>query len=252
MIIKKLWIISLSILLNLSINNAQAAADLNSAASSSVSAVNSNSTAAVTQSDIASINNQKQGVAVNTTDSAVSNPNENLLVMELASGKVIIELNPAKAPQHVQRIKELAREGFYDGVTFHRVIDGFMAQTGDPSGTGMGKSQKPDLKAEFNDIKHVRGVVSMARSSNPDSANSQFFIMFAEAPSLDSQYSAFGKVISGMEFVDKIKKGDHYSGKVEAPADKIISLKVAADIPGFTLPGVTVPNSQTASLTRSS
>jgi peptidylprolyl isomerase len=161
-----------------------------------------------------------------------SNPTidpENTLAMQLKDGVVEIELYPKVAPLHVARIKELTREGFYDGVVFHRVIEGFMAQTGDPTGTGTGGSSKPDLKAEFNDTKHVRGILSMARASNPNSANSQFFIMFADAPHLDKQYTAFGKVIKGMEFVDKIKLGDaRNNGTVNNP-DKIISMKVLAD-----------------------
>lgn len=178
---------------------------------------------------------------------AANNPNENIIVLQLADGNVIIQLYPEKAPEHVKRIKELAREGFYDGVVFHRVIDGFMAQTGDPSGTGMGKSKKPDLKAEFNDMQHQRGIVSMARATDPNSANSQFFIMLADAPSLDMKYSAFGKVLSGMEFVDKIRKGDNKdNGKVINP-DKIVSMKVASDIPGFTMP-TTASNQPTATV----
>lgn len=156
---------------------------------------------------------------------------ENALQLELKDGNVvIIELFADKAPAHVNRLKELAREGFYDGIVFHRVIDGFMAQTGDPTGTGMGGSKKPDLKAEFNDTQHLRGVLSMARSANPDSANSQFFIMLADAPHLDGQYSAFGRVVEGMDHVDNIKKGDkHKNGQVSFP-DSIVSMKVLADV----------------------
>lgn len=155
---------------------------------------------------------------------------ENTLLMETKYGDVTIELFPFKAPNHVKRIKELTREGFYNGIVFHRVIDGFMAQTGDPTGTGMGGSQKPNLNAEFNDVNHERGVVSMARSSNPNSANSQFFIMFADAPYLNGQYTAFGKVIEGMDNIDKIKRGNaSNNGQVQDP-DKIISMKVLADI----------------------
>ena len=123
-------------------------------------------------------------------------------------GDVVIKLRSDLAPGHVARISELAQEGFYDGVVFHRVIPGFMAQGGDPTGTGMGGSQKPDLKAEFNSEPHVRGVCSMARSSNPDSANSQFFICFEDAHFLDGQYTAWGEVTSGMEFVDALPKGE--------------------------------------------
>jgi len=154
---------------------------------------------------------------------------ENTIVMQLKDGNVVIELYPDKAPEHVKRIKQLASEGFYDGVVFHRVIDGFMAQTGDPTGTGMGGSKLPDLKAEFNDIKHVRGVLSMARSSNPNSANSQFFIMLADGSFLDGQYTAFGRVKSGMEFIDKIKKGDQRNDGAVSSPDKIIKMKLLKD-----------------------
>lgn len=154
---------------------------------------------------------------------AIKDP-ENTLVMDMTHGKVVIELRPDLAPKHVARIKELAREGFYDGIVFHRVIDGFMAQTGCPLGTGTGGSGKK-LKAEFNKEPHVRGVCSMARSSSPDSGDSQFFICFDAAKFLDNQYTAWGRVIEGMEFVDKIKRGE----PVRNP-DKIKSLKVAADL----------------------
>lgn len=150
---------------------------------------------------------------------------ENTLYLELKDGRVVIELLPEKAPGHVARIKELAREGFYDGVVFHRVIDGFMAQTGDPTGTGRGGSDKPNLKAEFNDEPHVRGTVSMARPGDPDGANSQFFICFGDARFLDNQYTAWGRVVEGMELVDKIKRGEPPSNP-----DKIVSMKVAADV----------------------
>jgi peptidylprolyl isomerase len=125
-----------------------------------------------------------------------------------SGGDVVIKLRPDLAPGHVARIVELAKEGFYDGVVFHRVIPGFMAQGGDPTGTGMGGSKKPDLKAEFNDLSHVRGVCSMARSSNPNSANSQFFICFDDATFLDRQYTAWGEVTSGMDYVDALPKGE--------------------------------------------
>jgi cyclophilin family peptidyl-prolyl cis-trans isomerase len=155
---------------------------------------------------------------------------ENMIYLDLKDGRVVIQLFPDKAPNHVKRIKELARAGFYNGVVFHRVIDGFMAQTGDPTGTGRGGSDKPDLKAEFNDISHVEGVCSMARTSDPNSANSQFFIMLAPAPHLDGQYTVWGKVIKGMEFVHKIKKGRaDENGSVENP-DKILKMRVAADV----------------------
>ncbi|MDB9743577.1 peptidylprolyl isomerase [Pelagibacteraceae bacterium] len=162
--------------------------------------------------------------------------NENIMILNLKYGKVELELYPEKAPLHVKRFKELANQGKYDNVVFHRVIDGFMAQTGDVkfgnssspdfnlSLAGTGGSDLPDVKAEFSDIAHDRGVLSAARSADPDSANSQFFICLESAPHLDRQYSAFGKVLSGMEFVDKIKKGDPSSGSVPDP-DKIISLR---------------------------
>jgi peptidylprolyl isomerase len=154
---------------------------------------------------------------------------EDTLYLDLASGRVTIELRPDLAPQHVAHIKALARRGFYDGVVFHRVIDGFMAQGGDPTGTGTGGSGKT-LPAEFSAEKHVRGTCSMARASDPNSADSQFFIMFAPAPSLDNQYTVWGKVTSGMEHVDAIKKGaSNRNGTVENP-DKIIRMQVAADV----------------------
>jgi peptidylprolyl isomerase len=150
--------------------------------------------------------------------------------MQLKDGRVVIELRPDLAPGHVARIKELTRKGFYDGLNFHRVIDGFMAQTGDPRGDGTGGSDLPDLKAEFSTAKHVRGTVSMARAGDPHSANSQFFICFKPAPFLDGQYTIWGQVVEGMEFVDAIKRGDEANnGAVDNP-DKIISLKVAADV----------------------
>jgi cyclophilin family peptidyl-prolyl cis-trans isomerase len=155
---------------------------------------------------------------------------EDTLFLDLKDGRVVIELYPEIAPGHVERIKTLARQGFYNGVVFHRVIEGFMAQTGDPTGTGMGGSDLPDLKAEFSSTKHVRGTLSMARSSDPDSANSQFFICFTAAPFLDGQYTAFGRVVSGMEFVDAIKRGDEAdNGQVTDP-DKIVKMQVAADV----------------------
>ncbi len=149
---------------------------------------------------------------------------EDTLVLETTKGTVEIALRPDLAPNHVARIKELARSGFYDGVVFHRVIDGFMAQTGDPTGTGMGGSGQK-LKAEFNAGKHKRGTASMARAQNPDSADSQFFICFEDAGFLDGQYTVWGEVVSGMENVDQIKRGE----PVNDP-DKIVSAKVKADI----------------------
>jgi cyclophilin family peptidyl-prolyl cis-trans isomerase len=161
---------------------------------------------------------------------------ENIMILELKNGNVEIELFDSIAPNHVKRFKKLAEEGKYNGVVFHRVIDGFMAQTGDVkngnssnknynlSMAGTGGSDLPDLKAEFSDVSHVRGTLSMARSSSPDSANSQFFICFKDSAFLDRQYTAFGKVTKGMEFVDLIKKGEGSNGSVTEP-DKIISLK---------------------------
>ena len=149
------------------------------------------------------------------------------LVMDLKSGPVKIKLRPDLAPNHVARIKELAEQGFYDGVVFHRVIPGFMAQTGDPTGTGSGGSDLPDLKAEFSSEKHKRGTISMARTSNPNSANSQFFICFADAPWLDKQYSVWGEVVEGMEHVDAIKKGgEHNNGAISGEPDKIVKMRV--------------------------
>ena len=161
---------------------------------------------------------------------------ENIMILKLKYGEVQIELYPEKAPNHVKRFIEFADQGKYDNVVFHRVIEGFMAQTGDVkfgntnspdfnlSLAGTGGSELPNLKAEFSEIAHTRGILSAARSADPDSANSQFFICFESAPHLDRQYSAFGKVIKGMEFVDMIKKGDPSSGSVPNP-DKIITLR---------------------------
>lgn len=166
---------------------------------------------------------------------AAENPLENTLYIDVGKadgtvyGRVVIEMRPDLAPKHVARIKELARKGFYDGVVFHRVIDGFMAQTGDPTGTGMGGSGQK-LKAEFNKESHLRGAVSMARAANPDSADSQFFIVLSASTFLDNQYTYWGKVTSGMEFVDKIKKGNRSdNGSVSNP-DKMIKVQVAADV----------------------
>jgi cyclophilin family peptidyl-prolyl cis-trans isomerase len=150
---------------------------------------------------------------------------ENTLIIDTTHGRVVIEMRPDLAPKHVERIKQLAREGFYDGIVFHRVIDGFMAQTGCPQGRGTGGSKYPDLPAEFNAEPHVRGTASMARAQNPNSANSQFFICFDDAGFLDKQYTVWGKVIEGMENVDKIKRGE----PVQNP-DRMISMKVAADV----------------------
>jgi len=155
---------------------------------------------------------------------------ENTIYLDLKQGRVVIELLPDIAPHHVERIKTLARKGFYDGTPFHRVIEGFMAQGGDPTGTGTGGSDLPNLKAEFTNKRHfLRGTCGMARSSSPDSANSQFFIMFAPAPHLDGQYTIWGQVVEGMQFVDEIKRGSGSSGTVSDP-DRIIHMRVAADV----------------------
>lgn len=153
---------------------------------------------------------------------------ENTLYLDLKDGRVTIEMYPEKAPNHVARIKELVRQNFYDGLLFHRVIEDFMAQTGDPNGNGTGGSGTK-LKAEFNDLPHKRGTVSMARAQNPDSADSQFFICFNDCSWLDGQYTVWGQVVEGMEFVDNIKKGIQYlNGEVDEP-DSIIKMTVAAD-----------------------
>jgi peptidylprolyl isomerase len=148
------------------------------------------------------------------------------VVMTLKDGKVVIRLRPDWAPKHVAQIETLVKRGFYDGIVFHRVIEGFMAQTGDPTGTGTGKSDLPDIPAEFNHTPFKRGIVGMARSQDPDSANSQFFIMFADARFLDGQYTAFGEVVSGMDVVDKIKRGTADDGQVSNP-DKIVTMRMA-------------------------
>ncbi|MCH9752241.1 MAG: peptidylprolyl isomerase [Hyphomonas sp.] len=149
---------------------------------------------------------------------------ENTILMETSKGSVTIELRPDLAPGHCDRIRELAREGFYDGIIFHRVIDGFMAQVGCPNGTGMGGSDKPNLQAEFNAEPHVRGICSMARTNQPNSANSQFFICFDDAGFLDNQYTVWGQVTEGMDVIDALAKGE----PPRAP-DSIVSMKVAAD-----------------------
>ena len=155
---------------------------------------------------------------------------ENTIYMDVPAGRVVIEMRPDLAPAHVAQIKELTRKHFYDGVVFHRVIDGFMAQTGDPTGTGTGGSGHK-LKAEFSQEHHVRGTVSMARAQDPNSADSQFFICFVAVPQLDGQYTIWGEVVSGMEFVDRIKRGDgDPNGIVPAPQDKILKMQVAADV----------------------
>src|SRR5262244_651898 len=152
------------------------------------------------------------------------------LILDLKDGPVKIKLRPDLAPNHVARIKELTRQGFYDGVVFHRVIPGFMAQTGDPTGTGSGGSDLPDLKAEFSSASHKRGTVSAARTANPNSANSQFFICFDDAPWLNKQYSVWGEVVEGMEHVDAIKKGgEHNNGQISGAPDKMLNARIAAD-----------------------
>jgi len=163
---------------------------------------------------------------------AQANDPENTLFLELKDGRVTIQLLPELAPRHVERIKTLARRGFYDNTPFHRVIEGFMAQGGDPTGTGTGGSPLPNLAAEFSPpsrARFLRGVCGMARAADQNSANSQFFIMFAPAPSLDGQYTIWGRVTAGMEAVDKIKRGSGGSGVVQGP-DRLRSMRVAADI----------------------
>ena len=166
-------------------------------------------------------------LAMTVTAAANGQEPENTLYMDLEDGRVVIELRPDLAPKHVARIKELTREGFYDGIIFHRVIPGFMAQTGDPTGTGRGGSDKPDLPAEFSSAPFERGTLGMARTSDPNSANSQFFINFAPTPHLNGQYTVWGRVVEGMDQIDQIAQG-------EPPAnpDKIVKMSVAADVGG--------------------
>jgi cyclophilin family peptidyl-prolyl cis-trans isomerase len=155
---------------------------------------------------------------------------ENTLILDLKTGPVVIALKPDVAPGHVERIKTLTRQGFYDGVVFHRVIPGFMAQTGDPTGTGSGGSDLPNLKAEFSSERHKRGTMSAARTGNPNSANSQFFICFDDAPWLDKQYSVWGEVVEGMDHVDAIKKGgEQNNGAISGEPDKILKAHIEAD-----------------------
>jgi cyclophilin family peptidyl-prolyl cis-trans isomerase len=174
------------------------------------------------------------GLMTETSTDAQAQPAgdpENTVYMELKDGRVTIELRPDLAPKHVERFKALIRRGFYNGTPFHRVIEGFMAQGGDPTGTGTGGSDLPDLPAEFSPpgkARFLRGTLGAARTQNPNSANSQFFIMFAPSSHLDGQYTIFGRVVSGMELVDKIKRGAGGSGVVQGP-DKIVSMKIAAD-----------------------
>ena len=166
-------------------------------------------------------------LALGLATAATAQPAEEILILELETGSVTIELLGETAPNHVERIKTLAREGFYDGIIFHRVIPGFMAQTGDPTGTGRGGSELPDLDAEFSDVPFERGTVGMARSSDPNSANSQFFIMFDAAPHLNGEYTVWGRVVDGMDDVDAIEPG-------QPPEDptEIVSMRVAADVEG--------------------
>lgn len=171
------------------------------------------------------------GVLMSETTSAQTPPldPENTVYMDLKDGRVVIQLLPDLAPKHVERVKTLVREHFYDNTPFHRVIEGFMAQGGDPTGTGTGGSQLPDLPAEFTNRAHfVRGTVGAARTANPNSANSQFYIMFAPAPHLDGQYTIWGRVVQGMEFVDHIKRGSGGSGVVQNP-DRILRVRLASD-----------------------
>lgn len=154
---------------------------------------------------------------------------KNMIQLELKDGMVFIEMFPQLAPQHVARIKELVREGYYDGKTWHRVIDGFMAQTGSAKGDGIGGSGQR-ISAEFSEEKHVRGIASMARTGDPNSADSQFFIMLADSPHLDGKYTVWGRVITGMEFIEKIKKGDRNNNGTVVDPDTIISMKIQADI----------------------
>ena len=155
---------------------------------------------------------------------------ENTLLMDLKNGQVVIQMLPDVAPKHVAQIKALVREGFYNNTPFHRVIDGFMAQGGDPTGSGSGGSRKPNLPAEFSQRRFLRGVCGMARTQDPNSANSQFFIMLAPSPHLDGQYTIWGQVVKGMEFVDQIKKGAPPNGIVAPPPDRIVKMMVAADV----------------------
>jgi peptidylprolyl isomerase len=155
---------------------------------------------------------------------------ENTIYLDLEYGRVVVQLRPDLAPNHVDRFKELARSGFYDGLTWHRVIAGFMAQTGDPVGDGSGGSDLPNLEAEFNSEKHVRGSLSMARAASPNSANSQFYLVLDDSPHLDRQYTYFGKVVAGMEFVDQIRKGNPAQNGTVVYPDRIVQMQVMADV----------------------
>lgn len=154
---------------------------------------------------------------------------QNTVYLDTKDGRITIQLRPDLAPKHVEQIKTLVKQGFYDGIVFHRVIEGFMAQTGDPTGTGMGGSELPNLPAEFTKTPFKRGTVGMARSQDPNSANSQFFICFADAPFLDNKYTVVGEVVSGMEVVDKIKKGSSQNNGAVTDPDKIVKMQIAAD-----------------------
>jgi peptidylprolyl isomerase len=154
---------------------------------------------------------------------------QNTVFLDTANGRIVIGLRPDLAPKHVERIKQLTREGFYNNVPFHRVMAGFMAQTGDPTGTGTGKSKYPDLPAEFSNVPFTRGIVGMARSASPNSANSQFFIMFASNAGLNGQYTVIGQVASGMEVADQIKKGDLGRNGAVTDPDRIVRMQIAAD-----------------------
>jgi peptidylprolyl isomerase len=165
----------------------------------------------------------------NSADAQTKLDPQNTLYMDLKNGRVVIEMFPDIAPEMVARVKELTRQGFYDGTPFHRVIEGFMAQGGDPTGTGTGGSKLPDLPAEFTTKKHfLRGTCGAARTSDPNSANSQFFIMFAPATHLDGQYTIWGQVVQGMQYVDEIKRGSGSGGTVQNP-DRIVKMQVMAD-----------------------
>lgn len=169
------------------------------------------------------------GSQATLAENVIATP-ENTIYLDLKEGRVVIQLRPDLAPKHVAQIKALTKKGFYDGVVFHRVISGFMAQTGDPTGTGMGGSNLPNIPSEFTPTPFVRGVLGMARSQDPNSANSQFFICFGDAQFLNGKYTVFGQVISGMEFVDKIKKGDPaQNGTVKNP-DKIFKMQLMSDL----------------------
>ena len=174
-----------------------------------------------------------QTAAAETTETEAGvkkmvNGDENTLLLDLKNGRVVIQLRPDLAPKHVAQIKALTKKGFYDGIVFHRVIDGFMAQTGDPTGTGTGGSELPDIQAEFSSEPFKRGILGMARSQSPNSANSQFFIMFADGDFLNNKYTVFGEVTKGMEFVDGIKRGEGSNGQVSSP-DKIVKMQLASD-----------------------